>query len=716
MWRRQLSSPAQIAKQSPDGSLIASTARYDRLVKIWKRLSFGDGNVRFDPSYLPHPSIVTSFEWKETQEQGHDGRNVLYTICSDGKARIWASINPHGLQVLQIWAEIDLLSSIQPRHLTGSTNNGDRYVLFVNGHDFKNAIGNVKASGNSTPVLEHLVEAVESVPDLCIVLDRRGHMCVWGLNSVGNKARTPTDIFNMVYVENVNIFATETPSPAELPFHLLSFCDLDSPTFMSVILHTCEGSISWFRGGLLDIFDPSHRGPRFRKIALWTGHEGIIKKINRNNDGHAIVSRTSANDALVWRQSTKQDDIALSRCSSLSTDERIYRSCLLGNGAFVANLHSTRIMLWETTGSVGQQVASCDYQINGKPLCLIQLAAGNESPSTKYIATISSAMSGIVWRANTPQLEALNGTAHHVRASIEQFCTFDLGTKSTLAYVVPVDPAGSIPVISGFLDTFAKDVALSCTTDGMLYTWATKVEQEHNRVEWLVTAQVNTGIPKPALASGSSIRKVALVDSSREGLSIWDMRNAQLEYENVYPPGESIQDLDWTSTPDEQSILAIGFPHKVLILAQIRYDYLDQKPSWATIREIRIRESTPHPIGDSTWLGSGSLVIGVGTQLFVYDKFITANDENVKDLAISTSDDAVVDLFDVVTLLNGPLPLFHPQFLSQCILAGKLPLVQKVIVNLNKQLKYYTEGDGLDSFVSIDLEECFVEMTVSATC
>lgn len=668
--------------------------------------------MQFDYGYLAHPSIVTGISWQEKQDESHNGKHVLYTLCADSKARVWVSIDPHGLQVLQIWAEIDLLASIQPRHLDECVETKDRYVFFIDGNDFKTAVQSVQASGEQSPVLEHLVEAVQTAPDLCFVLDRLGNMCAWGLKSVGRESRDAPNIFNMVYVENVNVLSLDSPCATDAPVHLLSYCSISSESSLSVLLHSFDGSIRWFQGGLLDIFDPSSRKPRFISRALWTGHEGSIKKIIRTNGGRAIVSRTDGNESLVWKQSEESDAIALRRHSSFMTPNHIHRTCVLDGGDFVANLYHEYISIWDATEFASQDVASCRYELDGNPLCLILLAALDTSPSTRYIATISSSMTGLVWRAKLPQLEAANGCFHRLTASIEQFCTFDLGHHSDLAYVLPVDPAGSIPIVSGFLDTFSKDIALSYTTNGVLCTWAAKVDTEHRRVDWLATAKVITGISQPSLASGSSIRKVALVDAARNGLTIWDTSNAQLEYGKQYSAGESIQDLDWTSTPDDQSILAVGFSHKVMVLAQIRYDYLDRRPSWAPIREISIRESTPHPIGDSTWLGSGSLVIGAGSQLFVYDKFVASHEEGVKELSISKRDNAVVDLFDVVSLLNGPLPMFHPQLLSQCILAGKLPLVQKVIIGLHRGLKYFTDGDALDSSLSIPIEEFFEEPQV----
>jgi hypothetical protein len=283
-----------------------------------------------------------------------------------------------------------------------------------------------------------------------------------------------------------------------------------------------------------------------------------------------------------------------------------------------------------------------------------------------------------------------------------------------MSYILPVDPAGPQTTVSGFFDLFSPDIALSYTTRGVIHTWTAKVDQQNSQVEFLLTSTVDTGIENPSLASGSSTKKAALVDADRTHLTIWDTNGAQLEFEEHFAQHDVIRDLDWTSTPDKQSVLAIGFPHKVILLSQLRYDYLDARPSWTQIREIWIRDLTPHPIGDSCWLSNGHLGIGAGNQLFVYDNEIDASDRLVSQLRIPSRGLSSVDLFDVVSRLNGPLPVFHPQFLAQCILSGKTNLVHSVLTTLHRKLKFYTEGDDIDGFLEKPLEDFYVEHDVSS--
>jgi hypothetical protein len=49
-----------------------------------------------------------------------------------------------------------------------------------------------------------------------------------------------------------------------------------------------------------------------------------------------------------------------------------------------------------------------------------------------------------------------------------------------------------------------------------------------------------------------------------------------------------VLDLDWTATPDGQSILAIGFPHYILLIYQQRMTYFEQEPRWGVFGKFEI--------------------------------------------------------------------------------------------------------------------------------
>ena len=90
-----------------------------------------------------------------------------------------------------------------------------------------------------------------------------------------------------------------------------------------------------------------------------------------------------------------------------------------------------------------------------------------------------------------------------------------------------------------------------------------------------------------------------LVCDSGEGheLTIWNSTESEfatgLEYQRVFGTGDQIQDLDWTATPDGQSILAVGFAHRVELLCQQRMTYFDNAPGWGVCWKVDFTRYVP---------------------------------------------------------------------------------------------------------------------------
>lgn len=720
IWDHKLPKPVKFATFSYDASLVASTGLYDRLVKLWRRQSFGSDDTRFDFTYLPHPTAVTVIHWRSPKEHEHTNDNVLFSICGDSKVRIWAAIDPHRLQTLQLWAEIDMQESIQPRELGVSADAKERYAFIIDSNNFKAATESAvktitEGDQKEDHALEHLVEVAKTNPEVCIVLDRRGNMSAWGLENIGCKTRKSTDKFNIAHVENVNISFLDDLSPGN-NVQFTSFCNQDSISPLTLLVHHFDGRIIWLNGKLDELFDPSPRQERLHGEALWSGHDGSIKNMLRSESGKVLLSRTNNDECLIWKQSHNGSGEALTRSSSLSSPSQIHHSCLLAEGDFVFNVHNDSISVWDSRSSVAEQVTSCTFDVRGRPLWVALLPNSSAGSRTSFVATITSSMEALVWRVELPSDTSLdlgtNGTP-----ILTEMTSSKLGDFDDLAFVSPVNSAGSSPVVSSSPDMFHRYSVIACTNDGVLRAWTHIITMDDRSVHWLLTSTIETNVKNTSLASADSSRKVAIVDREKIGLTIWDLGSARLEFNAIYASSDTIQDLDWSSTPDQQSMLLIGFPYKVLVLAQMRYDYLRAGSAWASIKEIRIRELTSHPIGDSSWLGISDLIIGAGNQLYVYDGGIRTSDDLVSNLRVPLHQHRSLDIADLVTFLNGPLPVFHPQCLSQCILAGKISIVERVIIGLSKALKFFVQGDDVDSYVSLALRDFYSGQEVrSMTC
>lgn len=723
-WRKVLASPVKYADLSYDSAYVASLGYHDRLVKVWRRLSYVSDEIRFDFTYLSHPLAVTSLQWRKPYHVDQTVDNVLYTICLDNVLRVWTGSDNHSHQQLQLWGKIDLAASAAGPSL--------QWAAIVHGRDFSAATETAVQEGPSEygkgdGPLVNVVELANRNPEICITFDGHGRMSAWAMENISSKSRSKSKedekkILPLVVDISSNEFDflknTSPGTSSHVEIH--AYCNKPDG-HLNFLFHFFDGRIAIFEANFPRLLDPVAGKSRIRPKCVWTGHSASIAKTVRNYSGRSVVSRTSGGEAVVWKHPLFTEKTKLTRQSTISSRDHIHRIAVIRKGRFVVFLHHDRLAVWDCRQLTPSLVAQIKYRISGKPLCLLVLPRRTaEQSSVVHIGTITSEKKGLVWEIKLPAydspvtngVEKNGGTNGHAPPSIQEFHRFELKDAGDLSYVLPVDPAGSAPMVQGFLDVFARDVAISYTHTGRVEFWTARVGD--TKVDWLSTASMETGVSEPALASGSTMKKAALVNSNRSAVTIWDIRGAQLEYNQQFEAQHAIQDLDWTSTPDLQSILAVGFPSRVLLLSQMRFDYLNKGPAWAPVREINIREFTPHPIGDSTWLGDGNLVIGAGNQLFVNDRKFDASHALVKDVSLPYKKDRKWDLFDVVQRLNGPLPVFHPQFLSQCMLAGKVVAVQRILMALHKTLKFWVEGDEFDDYLGLELDEFYVDKSTAA--
>ncbi|KAK9801031.1 putative RAVE protein 1 C terminal-domain-containing protein [Seiridium cardinale] len=724
-WKKDLATPVKTASLSYDSAYIASVGHHDRLVKVWRRLHFGSEDVHFDFGYLPHPQSVTSIQWRKPVHVDQTIENVLYTFCADNYLRVWTGADGHGCESLRAWGKVNLATAIPDETLRHQHSSNVRWAFIISQRDLAAATEKAvqdKGDGQEKDVaLQYLISIANRDTEICVVLDGHGNMAAYALEDISSKSQSVNHIDNVALIKSRDFDFSEASSGKLPHVEIVSYCNMSSG-HLHVLIHHFDGKVEVYESNIADLLDPTSKPGRLHHRATWSGHSASIKKIVRNFSGRAIVSRTEEGESIVWKHAANPKETKLLSHNVIREKRHIHRICLLRGGSFVVFLHHDVICLWDCRHSQPQLLAESKYKVSGNPLCIVVLPRHSVAEvDVAHIATVTSAHRGVVWELKLPiktdqgsGKPQVNGHKHDGPA-IREFCTFNLQGTDDLAYVLPVDPAGSSPVIAGFLDVFARDIAVSYTQEGRVDFWTARVDRDHNRVEWLSTSSMQTGISTPALVSGSTMKKAALVNANRSEVTIWDIKGAKLEYAQDFESHNTVLDLDWTSTPDSQSILAVGFPFRVVLLSQMRFDYLNKGPAWAQIREINIREYTPHPIGDSTWLSGGNLVIGAGNQLFMYDRmFETSSSLATTSARLPPRKDGLRDVFEVVQRLNGPLPLFHPQFLSQCMLSGKNYQVKRILLALNHTLKYHVEGEVIDDYLGLSLTEFYLSGDASA--
>ncbi|GJJ09914.1 hypothetical protein Clacol_004138 [Clathrus columnatus] len=255
-----------------------------------------------------------------------------------------------------------------------------------------------------------------------------------------------------------------------------------------------------------------------------------------------------------------------------------------------------------------------------------------------------------------------------------------------LQHILPVDPMvwSSRPIDMADTLLTQHDALVTISADGLLTFWASDVSSDNYKGSWRSTGSVATGRRGIRMARCSSAQKTVLIAPNGDGeeITIWDSKQSQfstgLEYRQILSGGETIKDLDWTST-DGQSILAIGYSRHVILLCQQRMTYFEQEPAWGVFGKVDISGLTPYPISDSIWLSGGSLIVGAAHQMFHYGQSDTAVDEEERRES----------LFESVKAHNGPLVDYHPQMLLQCLLWNKSEYVKEILVGFYKSLSAF---------------------------
>lgn len=111
------------------------------------------------------------------------------------------------------------------------------------------------------------------------------------------------------------------------------------------------------------------------------------------------------------------------------------------------------------------------------------------------------------------------------------------------------------------------------------------------------------------------------------------------------------------------------------------------------------------------------MVVGTGNQLVIHSRKIedSRQDPVLRALRIEGHSLKVDDVFGIVEYLNGHLPVYHPQFLQQCILLGKTKLVERILTRLYKELRDFHEDIPIDGFLEIPMEDFFTSNDVGPT-
>ncbi|KAF2170204.1 hypothetical protein M409DRAFT_64539 [Zasmidium cellare ATCC 36951] len=683
LWSKPVARAVRQAEFSPSAAMIASRSHYDRLVKIWRRLSFEEG--LFDHTYLPHAGTITHLQWRppgenleERRGSGISGRHdedseVLYTIANDGILRVWRTAGLHDLDILVLHTTVDLIASIpQSPSLVikgqSKPSQAPRYDVVLSWDQFSAAVNaaiGISQDGKVNHSKELLKEMSSKELDVVVSFDGQGRMSAWGLQSIGHKRRpdTPTsrEPIHISHAEGMHL---------RIPHGCPAMCHawFQDDTF-NLLTHTItDGEIAWWQGGVETFFSPSAPGnERLLLMSRWCGHDSDVLELQSSSDG--IVSR-SATDVTWWTVNSAK---LLRPRRSFGVSPEVLAATTFNGGRHLLTITSSAFALWDESG---QRIAKASCEADQSGRFHITLAS-EQSVAGLFVQNDAKVL--VKWTVTLPQSDEKGGALSLQPVSLP-------GQKEgdAVSFAVPV----AVPFDAD------RECIVCANTNGRV-DCVLLPEDDAQATDFEPFVSFETGIVKPSVFSANEEFAV-LASADRKEIVIVDLTDGYIEHRQSLK--QPVQRLACFTPTPRHNFLAVAYDTHIEILAQGRYEHhRSDVPIWISVKTISIAD-VGLDIASIAWLSDGSLVAATGNGVAVASPEIDLQelDNEVKEaIDADTEQETRLHLTKVTTWLKTPLPEWHPSLITYLLHHGHPGLAATLLRKLAQRLKFWSTGEDL---------------------
>ncbi|KAI0673553.1 WD repeat-containing protein [Trametes maxima] len=628
---------------SPSLMYIATTSLYDNVVHLFLTTT---GRLT---QTISHPRPVTDLIWRNSPSSSRDDP-ILYTITIDATLRIFLPVLD-APQYLQLHTALDTFSSLPFSVASQQTNSGifrlDREVMNA---ALRSVLGQSQTAEEDAR-RRRIREITEEGWDIFLRVLGDGSLVV---QAVANIDRRPPTL-----LKQFTLLQTAPGVLSAPPAHLYIVPNPGRPSLTLVTsppLKSYELAILAFFDARADGLKLTASGAEHADADAQEDSRAEIVQFMRTPNGEGVGALRSDGSGEAWNFDWARTGGLLRKGRwKIGSETSRVELFVVMNGGFLLTLHTSPLATLQVPSLVSLFALS-PHSHSDPHRTIIGITA------SRTIAVILATISG-----PSPSLALLSESS--------------LPLPRSPKMILPVDPMAWVGQYGSGTRGIAQahDVLLSVSEEGELAFWIPEEKtrgRDGQKIGWKCTGQVRTGRKGLSMARCSSAKKSVLVVPTPDGqeLTIWDSKESEfalgLEFRQVY--SDTINDLDWAATPDGQSILAVGFAHRVELLCQQRATYFDETPGWGVCWKVDMGGMIPHPISDSIWLARGTLLVGAGHLLFMFGQKRKAKEES---------------LFEHVARRNGPLDDYHPQMILQCLLWEKIELVKNIIVNLARNVE-----------------------------
>ncbi|KAK4569470.1 regulator of (H+)-ATPase in vacuolar membrane [Recurvomyces mirabilis] len=666
LWSKSVASAIQYVTFCPSENVIASCSRYDRLVKIWRRLSFEDG--LFDHTYLAHPATVTHLEWRPLDQHMNarrgssiSGRHdedpeVLWTIAADGMLRIWRMGGMHDADIMTLHTAVDLVGAIPQSPILNTNGTAShsakppRYAFIIPASSFSAAVNAAlgrRTNGKISHSLEHLKEVITRSPDVIVTLDGHGRMSAWGVQSIGHKRRPETpsaeQAFHIAHAEELGL---TVPDGENMRFQTWFTDDA-----FHLVAHSFDGHAQWWRGDVETFFSPSLAGgERLRLEADWSGHDRWLAGATASTD-HELLTWSKSSEISLWSRSN------------------------------TGQLGKKRGFSTQKTVTNGRQVDSLPHNLSAEHgLHLVELGQDDNSQShVLYNRTTALFFREVADEIGDIMLERAGAM------KLESQCLYHFSAVSDDEVLcLALNPAGALQ-------------------EWIIPTPRTETDGEIE-LPGPANEPIETGIQQPSLLE-ANVETAVMASEDGRRVGIFDLKDGYGEYEQDC--SQAVQCLRVYKSAAENYYLAVGFKSEVEILVRGRYEHHHQAKTWCKVKRVSI-ESIGLRITTLAWCSDGMLALVAGNGMFITSEAVPATNlepelQERLDLDVQTKDELTVT--GLSARLIQPAPVWHPRLLTQMLYQGNYATAARILRRLSERLRFWSEGEYLHPTLDMQHDE-----------
>ncbi|KAL0097480.1 RAVE protein 1 C terminal-domain-containing protein [Phycomyces blakesleeanus] len=740
-WTTRPAVDVIMAKFEPKSTMFATLGEFDRLVTVWHETAEGD----YSFIHLPHPRSVGHFVWRTLLEGSKTKRPdcALFTMARDGIGRFWSPVDLETPHALYMCAVIDPSQSLVTAE-SGSMASQDGSVAYLDHIEDVSPIhyidcGELQSAISTQPQYQSLSQSkqekldqrikkvrdlIKETPDLLFRIQSDGSLTFWGVKHLNSFPRRVPRVFVVLRI-------AQAVDPADVAYflnpvkvlhdysHIQSFSTI-KPIELSLVARNPHGQIRCYGLNLVDFLEQNQFIPRLHLKYTWLGHRNSIKSLPQSRSSRFCTIGEDG-QINVWKYALREDGGKLTNrlqlSGSLSLESDIVLSIPVHRDRHVAVYNGKQLLIYRLDNQAChlnhyQVCEQYDPTVTFSSLHTEILRGDSQSKIHILFGVSRSAKQIFSWQLQfTSPVPVQDQQESEENESLEDIIflgsqEFDWEEEPS---VVVTSHGGSNHAASKLLQQIGMGadsipiITVALGTKLLFYGIHYESDWEGNSkpLEWNLLYTLETGL-ESIQQMRCVVNQVVLVSSSEtygpsRKLTFWSEIRTGVRpvLHKTFEFSEPIIAMAWNVSCDAQFILAVAFPTKVAIYGQKRATSVTNDDDiWICYDEFPV--DMPESIVGITWVENGVLAVAAGNQLRCYLKWLTSEDELNQPLDLDPDLHPMSNIYDLSYDRNGPLTIYHPNYLIHYMMWGKMDLINSVLRSLYKFLRHYVDEDTID--------------------